>query len=412
VKIVRIISRIIIGVVFMFSGIVKAIDPLGSVYKFNDYFQAFNLQFLSSLALPLAILMCAAEFISGFSVLSGYRQKTGILGVSILMLIFTPLTFVLALTNPVSDCGCFGDAIKLTNWQTFGKNLILLFFTAILVAGRKQVIPVFRPGKEWMLILAATVVFLVFSLLNLRYLPVIDFLPYKTGVNIAEKMKIPEGMPADRYETTFIYEKDGINKEFTLENYPAGDTTWKFIDQKSVLAEKGYEPPIHDFIITAGDGSDITRQILEAKGYTLLLISKKLEDAERSKLEAGFDLGKFCTAVRVDFHVVTASGGDVINNLSNGLSFCTADETTLKTIVRSNPGYLLIHDGNIAGKWSWANVPDKDQFEYALKADQFDKLNNRTYKLIVLTAGLLIISVLLLISFFTVNDTKKLREVR
>jgi triosephosphate isomerase len=225
-------------------------------------------------------------------------------------------------------------------------------------------------------------------------------------------MKIPEGMPADRYETTFIYEKDGINKEFTLENYPAGDTTWKFIDQKSVLAEKGYEPPIHDFIITAGDGSDITRQILEAKGYTLLLISKKLEDAERSKLEAGFDLGKFCTAVGVDFHVVTASGGDVINNLSNGLSFCTADETTLKTIVRSNPGYLLIHDGNIAGKWSWANVPDKDQFEYALKADQFDKLNNRTYKLIVLTAGLLIISVLLLIIFFTVNDNKKLREVR
>ena len=125
-KILRFISRIIVGLVFMFSGTVKAVDPLGSAYKFSDYFQAFHLEFLQPFSLVLAIILFTAEFISGFSVLSGYRQKTGIWGVMILMLIFTPLTLVLAVTNPVSDCGCFGDAIHLTNWQTFGKNIILM----------------------------------------------------------------------------------------------------------------------------------------------------------------------------------------------------------------------------------------------------------------------------------------------
>ena len=137
-KILRIFSRIIIGLVFIFSGVVKAIDPLGSAYKFHDYFQAFNIGFLNNLSLPLAIFLCTAEFIAGFSVLTGFRQKTGILGALILMIIFTPLTFILALTNPVSDCGCFGDAIHLTNWQTFGKNIVLFSLLIVLFTGRKK----------------------------------------------------------------------------------------------------------------------------------------------------------------------------------------------------------------------------------------------------------------------------------
>ncbi len=138
-KIIRLLSRTITGLVFIFSGTVKAIDPWGSAYKFQDYFQAFHLNFLKSLGLPLAILLCTAEFLAGLSVLSGIRQKTGIITVMILMLIFTPLTFILALTNPVSDCGCFGDAIHLTNWQTFGKNIILLA-AAFVLYGRHETI--------------------------------------------------------------------------------------------------------------------------------------------------------------------------------------------------------------------------------------------------------------------------------
>jgi uncharacterized membrane protein YphA (DoxX/SURF4 family) len=361
-KFLRTVSRIIIGIVFMFSGLVKAIDPLGSVYKFHDYFQAFGLEFLSWSSLPLAILLFTAEFTSGFSVLTGLRQKTGIWVVMILMVIFTPLTFILALTNPVTDCGCFGDAIHLTNWQTFGKNVVLIAMVIILFTGRKKTFRLFTISTEWILISSVIFLFIAFALGNLRYLPIIDFLPYKTSVRISDKMVIPEGAAADEYETTFIYEKDGIEKEFTLDNYPADDTTWKFVDQKSRLIKKGYQPPIHDFSIASRDGVDLTDRILSHEGYTLLMISKQLHEAKEERLSEGFDLGRFCLSNGIDFYILTASVTTEIDNYYNGLQFCSTDETTLKTMLRSNPGYMLLKDGIIQGKWSWANIPEKEWF--------------------------------------------------
>jgi uncharacterized membrane protein YphA (DoxX/SURF4 family) len=362
-KILRTIARIIIGLIFIFSGIVKAIDPLGVSYKFHDYFQAFSLGFLAPLSLTLAIFLCTVEFIAGFSVLTGLRLKTGIQIVLILMLVFTPLTLILALTNPVSDCGCFGDAIHLTNWQTFGKNLVLILLSLLLYTGRNQVRILFRSFSEWIMIFCAIVIFVLFSFVNLIYLPLIDFLPYKTGVKIADKMIIPEGVQTDEYKTTFIYEKDGVRKEFDLNNFPAADSAWKFVDQKSVLLKKGYQPPIHDFIITSLEGEDITKNILDYSGLTLLMVSKKLDEAGKKHLEKGFDLGNYFNNKGMKFYILTASGTEKAGSYKNGLQFCLADETTLKTIVRSNPGYLLLKDGTIIGKWSWANVPEKDSFE-------------------------------------------------
>jgi uncharacterized membrane protein YphA (DoxX/SURF4 family) len=362
-RILRIVSRIIIGLLFIFSGVVKAIDPLGSAYKFHDYFQAFHIGFMNSLSLVLAILMCTAEFISGFAVLTGLRQRTGILGALLLMLIFTPLTFILALTNPVSDCGCFGDAIHLTNWQTFGKNLILMVLVVILFAERKKVIQLFSTITEWIIISFAIVLFILFSLANLRYLPIIDFLPYRTGVKVADKMVVPEGVPVDIYNTTFVYEKDGIKKDFNINNYPAKDTSWKFIDQKSVLMKKGYQPPIHDFTIVSMNGTDITKDVLTHSGYSILMITKKLDEAKSFRLEEGFNLGKYCLEKGIDFYILTASGTDEAKGINNGLGVFSVDETTLKTMVRSNPGYILLKDGIIAGKWSWANLPDKEWFK-------------------------------------------------
>jgi uncharacterized membrane protein YphA (DoxX/SURF4 family) len=361
-KILRIAARIIIGLVFIFSGVAKAIDPLGSAYKFHDYFQAFHLGFLNTLSLPLAVFMCTAEFISGFSVLTGLRQKTGILGVLILLVIFTPVTFILALTNPVSDCGCFGDAIHLTNWQTFGKNIILVFLLLILYSGRNQTKRLFSNITEWIIISIVIVLFIIFSLANLRYLPVIDFLPYKTGVKIADKMVVPEGVPVDEYRTTFVYEKNGVKKDFNLNNYPANDSTWKFVDQKSVLVKRGYKPPIHDFIITSSNGEEITQQILTFRGYSVLMISKKLAEADKNHLSDGFKLGNYCEMHGINFYILTSSGTEEIKYYENGLAFCFADETTLKTMVRSNPGYILVKDGTILDKWSWANVPDQTWF--------------------------------------------------
>jgi len=365
-KSLRIICRIIVGLVFIFSGFSKAVDPLGSAYKFHDYFIAFNLGSLKSLSLTLAILLCMAEFIAGFSVLTGIRQKTGIWIVLLLMLIFTPLTFILALTNPVSDCGCFGDAVHLTNWQTFGKNVVLIALAIILFLTRKQAKTVLKVKTEWSVIVIILGLFVLFNLYNLKYLPVIDFLPYKTGVKIADKMVMPGGASADEYKTTFIYEKDGIRKEFDLNNYPADDTTWTFIDQKSILIKKGYQPPIHDFIITSMSGDDLTQKILSDKGYAVLMVSKKMVEADKPRLEEGFEFGRFCIANGVGFYVLTSSGTDEVKSYDNGLQFCSADETTLKTMVRSNPGYILLKDGIIEGKWSWATLPDKDWFENSL----------------------------------------------
>jgi uncharacterized membrane protein YphA (DoxX/SURF4 family) len=361
-RILKIISRIIIGLLFIFSGVVKAIDPLGSAYKFHDYFQAFHIGFLNSLSIILAILMCTAEFISGFSVLTGLRQRTGILGALILMIIFTPLTFILALTNPVSDCGCFGDAIHLTNWQTFGKNVILIGLAFVLFAGRKEVKQLFNTITEWIIISGVIVLFIVFSLANLKYLPVIDFLPYKTGVKIADKMVVPDGVPVDTYNTTFVYEKGGIKKEFSISNYPANDTLWKFVEQKSVLLKKGYQPPIHDFSIASLNGVDVTNDVLSHSGYSVLMITKKLAEAKSNRLEEGYKLGKYCHEKGIDFYILTASGTDEAKSINNGLGFYSVDETTLKTIVRSNPGYILLKDGIIIGKWSWANLPDQKWF--------------------------------------------------
>jgi hypothetical protein len=358
VKVLRQICRFIVGIVFIFSSSVKAIDPLGTVYKFQDYFQAFHLGFLKEFSLPLTILLCTLEFIAGFSVMFNIRQRIGLVIVLLLMAVFTPLTFILALTNPVSDCGCFGDAVRLTNWQTFWKNIILLIPVIYLFISRKEIGSEPRKTWSWIKLAVASTAFILFIFYNLRYLPVLDFLPYKTGTYIPDKMKIPEGSQGDKYETTFIYEKESRKKEFNLSNYPVNDSSWKFVEQKSVLVSKGYQPSIHDFSITSVNNEDITQLILSSEKPALLMISKKLKEADPELLKSGFNLGNYCMENMIDFYVVTASGSDEVKSYQNGIKFCFADETTLKTMVRSNPGYILLRKGKILGKWSWANAPD------------------------------------------------------
>lgn len=360
-KILKLTARIITGLVFIFSGTVKAIDPLGSAYKFQDYFRAFDLAFLKPLGLPLAILLCTAEFLCGFSILTGIRRKSGITGVLILMAIFTPLTLVLAISNPVSDCGCFGDAIHLTNWQTFYKNIVLLAFAIILFIYRNVDPEQSRPSREWLVISGTAIIFIAFNFYNLVYLPVIDFLPYKKGANISELMTIPEGAAADVYSTTFVYEKDGVKKEFDLTNYPT-DSTWKFIEQKSVLVKEGYKPPVHDFSITTMNGEDITSKVLARHGYTMLMISKKLSEAGKMSILEGLEKGRQLEARGIDFYLLTASSSYETAGISD-VQVCSTDETTLKTMIRSNPGYILIHDGIITGKWSKASLPEKEWFD-------------------------------------------------
>lgn len=361
---ILLIARIIFGLVFLFSGFVKAVDPLGTAYKISDYLEAFSLTPLDFLAFPSALILIATEFTIGFNILFNVHLKATTIIASIFMLIMTPVTLYLALANPISDCGCFGDAIVMTNWQTFYKNVVLCIILIIIAILKDNTRPWLSNWGAWIVTLLPILISFGISIYCYNLLPILDFRPYKKGNNIIEGMSIPEDAPLDKYETTFFYEKDGVEKAFTLDNYPAEDSTWTFVRQESKLIEQGYVPPIHDFSIVTEDG-DITDIILEDAGYTLLIISHKVEKASTRNIKC--IKSTIANAKKAGANVIwlTSSYTDEIDNFRTkyGINdtFGATDDITLKTIVRSNPGLVLIKDANIIEKWHHNSLPTKDE---------------------------------------------------
>jgi len=369
-QILLIVSRFIVGLVFIFSGFVKGVDPMGSAYKFSDYFNAFNLGFLDPLTIVLAFVMAAAEFLIGVSLIFRFRFRLGAWAVAIFMVFFTVLTLILALTNPVSDCGCFGDAIIMTNWQTFFKNLILLPFVFMVFYCRKDQAEPWTPFYSLGSLLVFGFLFLSLEVQAYMHLPQIDFRPYSLGTHIPDKMTIPEGAPQDEYQTLLYYEKDGKIQEFTEETFPWEDTAWTYVDSRHSLVSKGYEPPIHDFTIADEYGNDITNDILADEGFSFLLITTHIGKADREALIYADELASWSVASGNSFYCMTSSVEEEIiraredNNI--GFGIYTTDEITLKTIVRSNPGLLLIKNGTILGKWHYNDFPAIEEMDQGL----------------------------------------------
>lgn len=405
-RVFLVLCRLAIGVLFTFSGFVKAIDPLGSTYKFMDYFEAFGMTFLSPIALYLGILLAAAELVIGLCMLMGIRMKATSWAGFIFMVFFTVLTFFLAVFNPVSDCGCFGDAIKLTNWQTFFKNLILLPITGIILWGRNKYVGVAHPGLEWLYVIAFFVGSFFLSSYCYKHLPLLDFMPYYVGQNIPKAMEVPEGAVKDEFRTVLIYEKDGVQQEFTDADFPWQDTTWTFIDSKSVLVTKGYEPPIYNFSITHPEEGDITEEILQ-KEYAFLLVAPKIEDSNWEDLNRIKEVANYAVNHEYTFVGLTSStqgqAGNFVSENGLGFEFCSTDATTLKSVVRSNPGLALLYKGTIIGKWSARDIPPVEYFENNMLSTNINTLrqhseNNLTRAWIA--GGIL---VLVLLSFFGYN---------
>ncbi len=397
-KLLTQIARIVTGIVFVFSGFVKGIDPMGTAFKLGDYFAAFRMGFLDDLALPLSILLCLFEFVTGMMLLSGALVKPASWMAAIFMALFTPLTLILALWNPVSDCGCFGDAIILTNWQTFIKNIIITVPVVFVLLRRDDMTGVMSMKTGMNFTIACIFIFLLFIRMNIAWLPAIDFRPYKVGTNIAEAMAVPPDAEPDKYDIRFIYEKDGVQQEFTLNDYPADDTTWKFVDQKSVLISRGYVPLIHDFTLITQHGIDMTDQVTRHQGSVLLMVARRLEDADRDGLMKGYNLGMELQKKGVDFHIVTATTPAEAAPLVTGFSSIYADEITLKTIIRSNPGFVLINNGTVAAKWSYHNLPDNDRFVGDLNALAFrsqEAAGNRLVAIAAILAVLLFVALTL-----------------
>ncbi len=400
------ISRLLSGIVFIFSGLVKGIDPMGSMYKFIDYFTAFRLDALEPLAYVLGVILCTAEFIIGFSMLTGIRIKESAWGLLIFMAGFTPLTLVLAVSNPVSDCGCFGDAIHLTNWQTFFKNIIISFFVIVVFVNRNKLSETVSPAGEWLIIGVVTLAFLLFTGYNKNHLPVVDFRPYKTGASIPEGMIIPEGAPADEYETVLIYEKEGKQHEFNLENYPSDDTSWIFIDSKTTLIKKGYTPPIHDFSLISNEGQDMTDVILNDSGYNLFMLSIKISEADQSLISEGIEAGLECRDNGIGFYILTSSTPDIDQAYAETLNILYVDETTMKTIIRSNPGYMVIKDGIVTEKRAGRDLPEKESLP-GIIIDSYPAHKKRGYLTVTLImAGILLLSAILKISLKKINENK------
>jgi len=376
-------SRIIVGIVLIFSGFVKGIDPLGSEYKFIDYFTAFGMDFLNPMALPLGVLLSTFEFVLGAVLIFHVKPRLTSWIVLLFMGFFTILTFYLALENPVQDCGCFGDAIVMSNWETFWKNAVIMVFVAIIFISRNKYQSPYTNRWQWGITGISALVILGFSFYSYRHLPIIDFRPYNVGTHIPDKMEIPEGAPEPEYKTILKYKKDGQVKEFTMDSLP--DSTWQWVSTENIKIKEGYTPPIEDFTISTLGGEDITDIVLSQDKFTFLVIAYDLNTADKSEMEEINRLAEFCNSTNnCSFIALTASLEKDIkafkNNTGASFPFYQSDEIELKTIIRANPGLMLIKEGTILDKWHNNDLPSTREVkeEFLNNPEYRDKTDNKT----------------------------------
>ncbi len=363
------VSRLLLSVVFVLSGFVKLVDPRGTQYKLEDYFAAFGMAdwMLYGLPLFLSIGLAVAEFSLGLYMFYGIRRKTTSGLLTLFLLIMTPLTLYLAIANPVSDCGCFGDAIRLTNWETFGKNIILLIAAVVTMRYHRHMTRFITERNQWLISMYTVVFALCLSLFCIYRLPVLDFRPYHIGANLRKGVMHWQEEDAVRYSTIYVMEKDGMQKDFAEDEYP--DSTWTFIDAKTVEVGDRSESQYQDFCMELlPTMEDVTEKVLTNDSYTFFLIAPRLEQADDSNIDRINELNDYCVDRGYSFYCLTASDGEAITYWQDmtgaEYDFCQADEIELKTIVRANPGLLLIKDGVIVDKWNCNTMPD----EYDLTA--------------------------------------------
>ncbi len=372
------VCRLIVAATFIFSGYVKAIDPLGTQYKIQDYLAAAGLAgyIPDYVTLAASVLLGGLEFCLGVFTLFAMRRRLVSRIILVFMIVMTPVTLWLAISNPIKDCGCFGDAVVLTNWQTFYKNVVLLA-AAVVICLRPMMMPRLMSRSNQSIVLAYTIFFiLVSSTKSLYRLPPFDFRPYHVGADIRKGMEMPEGKEGPKFETTFILEKNGQRREFTLEDYP--DSTWTFIDSKTVQVSEGYVPPIHDFSIQTTEGEDLTDSVLDRKGYSFLLIAPHLERADDSSFGEIDAIYEYCRSHGYPFYALTASGGKAVSHWRDltgaDYPFYITDETTLKTMIRSNPGLMLIKNGVVIGKWSHNDLPELNDRSESLERTKYGRI--------------------------------------
>jgi uncharacterized membrane protein YphA (DoxX/SURF4 family)/peroxiredoxin len=359
-KIITQFSRIFVGALFIISGLIKLNDPVGFSYKLAEYFSepVFNIPFLVPFSLTLALFLVIVEVLLGIMLLIGYRSKFTIWSLLLMIVFFTFLTFYSAYYDVVKDCGCFGDALHLTPWQSFTKDVVLLFFILILFANKKLVKPLFNKGLQNLIAALGVVVAIFMAYHVLNHLPIIDFRPYKVGTNIQKGMEIPEGAPKSVVEMIFIYKVNGVNKEFTekdLMNIPEGA---EFVDRKDKVISEGYVPPIHDFTMTK-DGSDYKEELL-LEPKLLMVVTYDLALADESGMQKVQKLNQEATSKGYKVIGMTNSSVEEIEKAQKKYNlkfdFYTCDATALKTIERANPSIVILEKGTVKQKVHYNDI--------------------------------------------------------
>ena len=375
--------RLVLSLTLILSGFVKAIDPLGTHYKIQDYLTALGMgeSLPDWVTLTASVALSATEFCLGIFLLFAMHRRTVTKLTVALMAVMTLISLWLWIANPISDCGCFGDALVLTNGQTLAKNVVLLACAILLSIWPLRMVRLISRTNQWIVINYTLLFIIAVSLWCLYDLPLFDFRPYHVGADIRAGMELPDSAAQPQFETKFILEKDGERRTFSLADYP--DSTWTFIDSETVQISEGDIPPIHDFSITrTEDGEDITDAVIDDPGYTFLLISPTLEDASDSDFGEIDQIYEYCEDNGYQFYCLTSSGETAIERWRDltgaEYPFCSTDGTTLKTIVRSNPGLLLLHDGKVVRKWSHHFLPDASQLTERLEESELGQPSTRT----------------------------------
>ncbi len=367
-------SRYFTAILFIISGLIKANDPTGFSYKLIEYFEVFGTQFLDPLALGMSVFICAFEIFLGVALLFGGMIKQVIWGLLILIIFFTFLTFYSAFFNVVNDCGCFGDAVKLTPWQSFGKDILLLILISILFFNRNKIYPIINEklavGLSYVAFLAST----AFGVYCIMHLPIIDFLPYKIGNNLPQLMSVPAGAVPDQYQIIYTMKnlKSGETKKMGDKEYLSSgiweDPAWEYVSASDpVLVKAGYQPKIKDLLIADSDGNDQTKLVIENPEYNFLIITENLTFINSKNFEKLNSIASKGEAYQIRTLGVTASSAQDVESFrheSNAMfEFYYCDATVLKTMIRANPGLILMKKGTVINKWHFNDIPDFESIQ-------------------------------------------------
>lgn len=356
------ISRILVGILFIISGFVKLNDPLGFSYKLQEYFgyDVLNLPFLEPYALGLAVFVVVFEVVLGIFLLIGYKPKFTVWSLLLMIIFFTFLTFYSAYFDKVRECGCFGDAISLTPWESFTKDVILLVLILILFKGVRYIKPIADNFKTTLMALFGFIASMSFAYYVLMHLPAIDFRAYKIGDNIQQNMTLPENAKKAVIEYTWTFNVNGEDKKYvTNGSYPDVDGEFVSVDTKEI--SKGDEPLIFDFSIESADGEDFTEEFLEVEKL-LMIVVYSMENAEPEGLSQLKDLSN--EALKKGYTVIglsssgTAAKTSLQSKYNLDFEFYLCDEKVLKTVVRSNPGALILSKGTVEQKKHWKDWKD------------------------------------------------------